>query len=62
MEYTMPKRKAKAVLTENKVVLCRMKQSIDVVNQMHELLQNMAENSGKESLVSLQCVLKCYVI
>ncbi len=38
MQYTMPKRNPKAVLSENKVVLERMKQPLPVVQQLHELL------------------------
>ena len=52
MEYTMPKRKAKAVLAEDKAILSRMKQSIDVVRQMQELQSYFDVDDGGGSTVS----------
>ena len=52
MEYTMPKRKAKAILAEDKAILSRMKQSIDVVRQMQELQGYVDEGNGGDPTVS----------
>ena len=51
----MPKQKAKAVLTENKMVLRRMTQSIDVVEQLRELQLFMNENNADDIIVSTYC-------
>ena len=52
MEYTMPKRKAKAILAEDKAILSRMKQSIDVVRQMQELQGYVDEDNSGDPTVS----------